>query len=202
MRLTELTGYKNNPNYRELLKSPSFAKFAKLAIRQGWKLYGHGFNGAVLKHPNRDWVYKVFSDQGDPASGYYGYVVWAAHNQNNPFVPRVGKTVKIPGTAHQPHPAGSKDLYVVRIELLSPANGKNDPRFEKYIDPRYNRDETDHGDLDQDEELTLYDHAMSSLFHYDKNFRQVWEFASDQLDLDIDNVMFRGNQLVLTDPMA
>ena len=203
MKITELTGYKNNPNYKELLKSPSFAKFANLAMKQGWKFYGHGLNGAVLKHPNKDWVYKVFSDEGYLDSGYYGYVVWAAKNQNNPFVPKVGKPVKIPGASHNHNSlTDHNNLYVVRIELLSPANGKNDPRFEKFIDQRYDRSKTDDNHLDLGEELTLYDHAIPSLFYYDKNFKEVWKFANHQLDLGIENVMFRGDQLVITDPMA
>lgn len=206
MRISELTGYKTYPEYKKLTQNPSFNEFVKLATEQGWIFYGKGFNGAVLRHPNKNWVYKIFSDAGHEGSSYYGYALWAAKHQNNPFVPRVGKPIKIPGTAHRdtmwPAQRSDHNLYLVRSEILSPANGKNDPRFEKYIDKRYDRSKTSDYHLDRGEELSLWDHVRPSLYLFNKDYREVWEFAQEQLDLGINNVMFRGNQLVITDPMA
>jgi hypothetical protein len=206
MRITELTGYKQSPEYQSLTKNPSFQEFVRLAKEKGWTFYGQGGNGAVLKHPGRNWVYKVFSEHAAKESGYYGYVTWAAQHQHNPFVPRVGKPIKIPRTAHRPMfnlpQMPDQDLHIVRLELLEPAKGGNDPRFEKYIDPKYNRSQTSNKHLDLGEELTLYDHAIASLWRYNKDYREVWDFAHHQWDMGINNIMFRDNQLVITDPMA
>ncbi len=195
MRLYELTGYKQRPDYQSLLKNPSFMQFAKQAHANGWIYYGRGANGAVLRHPSKSWGYKIFRDSGREESGYYGYALWASQHQNNPFVPKISKPRLIPGTA---------DLYWVRLEILTRSTGPEDPRFKKYIDPRYdfNSNEWARSSDWGDPEYTLFDHAMFSLKEFDKNFQEVYEFIQYQIDLGPENVMFKGDQLKITDPMA
>ena len=202
MKITELTGYKNSTEYTSLIKHPSFENFANLAKEKGWIIYGTGGNGVVLRHPNKNWVYKVFTDApGDMR--YYDYISWVANHQSNPFVPRASRPIKIPNTAQRGEYNQNLNLYFVRLEILSPAKGPNDPRFEKYIHPAYDRSlSVSTGYASDTDDVTLYDHALQSLWEHNKDYREVWDFAQHTLDMGLDNVMFRNDQLVITDPMA
>lgn len=210
MRIFELTGYKNNPEYIKLTNNPNFMQFAKQAKEKGWKLYGEGGSGAVLKHPNKNFVYKIFGGSVKfNKSGYLGYLNFILKNKNNPYVPNVGKPIKIPNTASGPTtgPAAWKTevLYFVRMEILDEPKGYNDPRFKKYISPKYDKnmklsphdDPHDYGE----EADTLYHQAMESLYQTDKKWRAIVKYAGDEIDIGINNLMFRGDQLIFIDPM-
>lgn len=213
MRISELTGYKNHPEYKKLIQKPSWERFLHRAEENGWKLYGRGGGGGVLKHPNKDFLYKVFGGRARfEESGYLGYTNFVLKNRNNPYVPKISKPVKIPKTADGPTtgPAAwkTRDVYVLKIEILEEPKGKNDPRFKKYIHKDY-VDNISHLDHTTDLSLhigekrdTLYDHAMESLYDFDKDWRAIVEYAGDGIDIGINNVMFRGDQLVFIDPMV
>jgi hypothetical protein len=42
---------------------------------------------------------------------------------------------------------------------------------------------------------------MESLYEFDKDWRAIVEYADDEIDIGINNVMFRRDQLVFIDPM-
>lgn len=202
MRLYELTGYKNRADYKNFTANPSVDKFIDLAKQQGWIMYGAGGNGAALRHPSKNYIYKIFVSRSERV-GYHAYVNWVIKHPNNPYVPKIGRPTKLANSSH----GGTewpwkKDVYFVRVEILDPPKGKNDPRFNKYIDPRYDRNLSNNFFRDFAAEFTLFDHAKGSLYYYDKNFREIYDFAADQLDISIENVMFRGDQLILIDPLA
>lgn len=214
MRISELTGYKNHPEYKKLTQNPSWYQFLVQAQEHGWKLYGRGGGGAVLKHPNKDFLYKVFAGQEIfDESGYLGYTNFVLKNRNNPYVPKISKPVKIPKTADGPKDGtpdswDTSDVYILKIEILDEPNGTNDPRFKKYIDENYvdnisHLDHTNDMSLDIGETRdSLYDHAMESLGEFDKDWQAIVEYADDGIDIGINNVMFRGDQLIFIDPMV
>jgi hypothetical protein len=214
MKINELMGYKKNPDYQDLLKNPNFQEFAKKAESQGWKVYGQGGYGAVVRQPGKNFLYKIFTaDQNYTQGGYLSYVNWARENSKNPFVPNVGKPFVIKGTETKRGPEHDNlpdwkvklpALYAVKIEELDPAKGKNDPRFKKFIDPKYKSKLTgddDEEDRDGDSLDNLYWHAIESLYQFNKDARAIIEFAYDMYDNHVGNVMFRGDQLVFTDPV-
>ena len=215
MKILELTGYKNNATYQELIKNPDFKSYAKKAEEQGWKIYGSGGYGVVLRKPGNSFLYKLFDGlHTDAEEGYLGYAKWAQKNPNNPFVPKVSKPFQIKGTAQAPvadangnmpsRRARLSALYALKIEELDPAKGVNDPRFKKFIDPRYEsklsdgRSNTDRNGESLDH---LFFHATQSLYQFNKDAKAVIQFADDMYDDHIGNVMFRGDQLVFTDPV-
>jgi|TARA_R110000851_G_scaffold181397_1_gene329088 hypothetical protein len=217
MKILELTGYKKNPTYQELIKNPDFKSFAKKAEEQGWKIYGSGGYGVVLRKPGNSYLYKLFDGlHTDAEEGYLGYAKWAQQNSNNPFVPNVSKPFQINGTAEprkpehdnmRRHQVRLSALYALKIEELDPAKGENDPRFKKFIDPRYKSklsdDPEDWSNQDQNGESLdhLFFHATESLFQFNKDAKAVVQFAGDMYDDHVSNVMFRGDQLVFTDPV-
>lgn len=210
MHISELTGYKNHPEYKKLIQKPSWYRFLHQAEENGWKLYGRGGSGGVLKHPSKNFLYKVFAGREKfEESGYLGYTNFILKNRNNPYVPKISKPIKIPKTADGPTtgPAAWKtnDVYVLKIEILDEPEGLNDPRFKKYISSEYNRDERMSPHMDPaeygEEEDTLYHHAMESLYQTDKNWRDIVKYAGEQIDIGVNNVMFRGDQLIFLDPM-
>lgn len=210
MRISELTGYKKHPEYKKLTQKPSWYQFLSQAKENGWKSYGSGGSGGVLKHPNKNFLYKVFAGRARfEESGYLGYTNFIFKNKNNPYVPKISKPVKIPKTADGPTtgPAAWKtnDIYVLKIEILDEPKGLNDPRFKKYISSEYDRDKrmSPHDDPAEygEEEDTLFHHAMESLYQTDQNWRDIVKYAGDQIDIGVNNVMFRGNQLIFIDPM-
>jgi len=212
MRISELTGYKNHPEYKKLIQKPSWYRFQAQAEENGWKLYGDGGSGAVLKHPEKNFLYKVFGGRSRfEESGYLGYTNFVLKNRNNPYVPKISKPVKIPKTADGPTtgPAAWKtdEVYVLKIEILDEPKGVNDPRFKKYISPKYDKNKSispheDPSEYDDEiESNSLYHQAMESLYQTDKHWRDIVEYAEEEIDIGINNVMFRDDQLIFIDPM-
>lgn len=86
-----------------------YATPAEILKKYGWDFINNGVFGAVAKHPNKDYVLKLFRDD----SGYLEFVEFALHYQNV-HLPRISKEArKIPGT----------DYYYVRMEELTPVSG-------------------------------------------------------------------------------
>jgi hypothetical protein len=209
MRLRELQGYRNDPGYQQLLKtkqidmddidaypdaegiSDSFNDFIEIAKKNGWHFKGQGYFGSVLHKPGSKYVYKIYYDDDNT---FRKYVNWARVQKDNPYVPKVGKVTLVPGT---------KDIYVTKMELLEPTAGRNDPRFQKYINPEAANAwfaERGFGG----EKFPLFDQMMASLRQTDPHFEAIAEFAekTGHLDLHYNNVMFRGDQLIVIDPVS
>ena len=222
MRLLELLGYKKQPvpraapqpvsqaaqdplsnsiiRSKAFINDPTSREFRRQAEKAGWTVIGRGGAGVVLGKAGSKEVYKLFYD--NPGNhGYLAYTEFVKANPNNPYVPKITfGPIKLENTTtDELHP---KDLYLVKMEKLSPVKNTNDMRFEQYIDKKHKRTDTDTHHLDLDEEPSLFDHAMASLEKHDKNFKKIYNFAGASIDLGPENVMFRDNQLVLIDPMA
>jgi hypothetical protein len=203
MKINELKGYKKDSAYDTLVTAThgdaeiAFKDFISKALQHGWELKGTGKFGTVLYKSGKDYVYKVYRDEYDT---YRAYAEWARRHQANPFVPKVGKVIKIPGTDH---------IYANKIEILKPLENSNDPKLKKYIDRELvNKEQLttkdEYNPFYAELESQYFRQALKSLYFSDKNFKQVidfvYKFAS--LDLHSGNVMWRGDQLVITDPVA
>jgi hypothetical protein len=208
VKLRELKGYKSADSYQILKSNPRstdpskwkkpsahFEDFLSHAAEFGWSS-ASGHFGSVLVNPGKDYVYKIFYDD-DVA--YRRYVEWVHRNSRNDFVPKIGKVIRVPGT---------DDIFLVKIEKLEPVTNVNDPRFDRYInldngnprfdqyiDPEYNGNPQDH------DKITM---ALESLFRFDKEFNEIVSFAMEvgELDIHYENVMWRGKDLIVTDPVA
>lgn len=123
MRIDELTGYKDNPIYKQAKQDVGdvdpenmyndddeeqepFNKFFRFIEQHGFERLGHGTWSNAYEKPGYPWVFKLFKD--DPA--YLWYYKFCKANQNNPHVPKIkGGLIKI-----------SNDTFCVRMEKLEP----------------------------------------------------------------------------------
>lgn len=190
MRLRELTGYKNDPVYLALQDSTSFPRFL-LKIRElGYsrsigikhKLVGHGYYAGVFAKPDDPYVIKVFDN--DP--GYEKYLKYVVANQTNPHVPKLrGRPVRFDGS-----------IRVVRMEKLIPITTPEQEEIYKSIVSYI-------ADFNKN-----YQYALINQKNIENKFPKLLpvlgELAENKEILDIgkQNIMFRGNIPVITDPYA
>lgn len=138
-----------------------------------FKQIGSGLFAVVLKNKTYPYVLKIY-DKND--TGYKHYLDFCIKNQDNPYVPKIkGRPVSIRDTRYM----------VIRIETLEPIN-KGDMRT-FYI---------------------LWEGVRNGTTT-DRNLKKVIDFIEMMktdpgihFDLHQGNVMKRGNQLVVTDPLA
>ena len=219
MRITELTGYKDNPIYKQAKQDigivdpqemgdyndpdgKPFDKFYNYIQQHGFKRLGTGTFANVYEKPGYPWVFKLFKDD-DPYIWYYKY---CRANQNNPHVPRIkGNLIKI-----------SDDTFCVRMEKLTPY--PETPEYKKLYDHiRYALyqllDDAYSGVIDplgwqpNEKEIIRRQEALHFLKHtYPQLYKVLVDLANHGTDWDLDlhdnNLMLRGNTIVITDPIA
>lgn len=117
MKINELVGYKNKPEYQVFKNPPTnisnFADAELTAIAKkldeiGYKQYklGSGYYAQVYARPQDNYVVKIFR----PDEGYQTFLEYIRKNANNPYVPKLkGKIIKLPN-----------GYSLVRIEKLKP----------------------------------------------------------------------------------
>jgi len=199
MRINELTGYKQHPAFQAAqqlgsdpgLNDKSYSRKEKKNLSThlaelGWTLIGHGQFSLVYGNPKFNYVLKIFTQDTPGSIEWLEYVV---ANQNNPFLPRVyGKMWRISHTA-----------YAIRMERLMPFKSKTDPVFAKYIDPEL---QSRHWEEIFVEENTEFLEAnwpdLASAF---ETILDLSQYNGDD-DLNLSNIMKRGNSLVITDPVV
>ena len=152
----------------------------------GFKSVGVGYYGTVYVHPTYPFALKVFRKD----SGFTEWFRFAKQNQSNPFVPKLkGQLVTIL----------KGYIYAVRMEKLErPPNkfGRVDQNqlneqsilFMKYFNYFNKRG------LPKDLPI-IGDENIDSIF-------QIFSDNKDKLDLGPNNIMVRGDQIVVTDPLA
>jgi hypothetical protein len=196
MKINELSGIKDHPAYQAVKSVPDIqpgyaitdsgsaehvdAELAKL----GWSRIGSGTYGLVYRHPQKNYVLKVFAED-------YNYLDWLNYvqqNQTNPHVPRLyGKPRKI------------GNMYAIRMEILTPLTIAT---LKKYIDPS--------ADLDSiPNTVGAYE---SYVFGDDNNLQWIETkfpklhdalMAAYSIGDDLhenENIMQRGSTIVLIDP--
>ena len=107
MRVNELVGYKNKPEYQAVKDSDYIVQLQKKLSNLGYEKYelGSGLYGTVYARPEDNFVIKIFSQD----KGYSKYLNYMQTNKMNPYVPKIkGKPISLPN-----------GFTLVRIEKLT-----------------------------------------------------------------------------------
>jgi hypothetical protein len=199
MRISELTGYKQHPAFKAAqqlggdtgLNDKSYSQKEKKNLSThlatlGWTLIGHGQFSLVYANPKFDYVLKIFTQDTPGGIEWLEYVV---ANQKNPFLPRVyGKMWRISATA-----------YAVRMERLMPFKSKTDPVFAKYIDPELQSRHWE--EIFVEENTEFLETNWPDLAAAFETILELSQYNGDD-DLNLSNIMKRGDSLVITDPVV
>lgn len=200
MKISELTPYKSNVIYKKAKKQfppvgskkelgmdwtdsryDAMATFTKYLKKKGFKELGYGSFGATYTHPNYPWVFKLFYN--DPS--YFKFFEFVRANQGNPYLPKIkGKYIKI-----------ANGVYVVRIEKLQEFNWRDEKQKEiaKAIEDIYSPA--------QIKKRAARIKQVSPLLYTTLEKISKIVGKGDQLDLHSGNFMFRGDTVVITDPI-
>lgn len=167
-----------------------------LLSKYGYKGIGKGGRGSVYRNPNSKKVIKIFSRD----SYYMSWVEFAKAHPNNPWVPKFRSNLialkKLGDAAHTKNIPS--DIFAIAMEELTPSSSDSELAFiivvfmNNYKDP------------DWDPSVTSYYKEFKQL-RQDPQFMEVVEFLAqheDYVDLAAANIMLRGNQPVITDPLA
>jgi hypothetical protein len=186
MRLSELKGYKNEPLYIILQNSTNISEFIENLEANNYKEYmiGSGFFSGVFARPQDNYVIKIFQND----KGYNKFLKYILQNQNNPHIPKIkGKPITL-----------LKKYKIVRIEKLSPiTTPEQEEIFNKlyhYINRKY-----PNGKADNQSEIK---YTIKNKY---PNIIPILEIMIDNktiLDFHKENMMFRGDTPVITDPYA
>jgi hypothetical protein len=200
MRINELIGAKNHPAFKAAQNLGStndqyepYSTNEKRSLtshlkKLGWTLAGSGWYALVYKNPMYNYVLKVFSAKNALWIEYFHYI---RQHQDNPHVPQIkGGLVKLSGSA-----------FAVRMEKLTPLKSLKDPIIRQYIDPAIYNSSMDFWDIFRDENNQFLTKNFPAL---PKLIEDVWEIAKINGDWDLhneENIMKRGNTIVITDPI-
>jgi hypothetical protein len=171
--ITELQGVKSH-----LTRFPTKKAFFTYMADQGFQLLGAGNSGAVFDHPKFQgrYVMKCFTDRA-----YEGFVRYAMAHQDNPHLPRFfGDVIKV-----------SANGRIVRTERLTPMTKV----AQRHAFRLLAKTETHiKGQIDYD--------TLTAWFTEDQDEGLVQTFLSipDADDLHEENMMMRGEIIVITDP--
>lgn len=209
MRLEELTGIKTAVAHYGTVEH--FQQISEFLAKYGFKKLGGGSFVNVYTHPNMDYVLKVFHKLD---YGYLAFLRYVLANQGNPTLPRIiGIPKKLntnrgPGTTS--HSIG--EWYFVRMEKLEPLDISIASDFfggmvQFASRMAMNRVRTD----DPNPKLapgTLKRIRAWEAQHPDlaETIRGIRELIPDSdkfgFDLHDENLMRRGDQIVITDPLS
>ena len=183
MKINELVGYKNKPEYKAVKDSDYIMALIQKLENLGYEKYnlGSGLFGTVYARPEDDFVVKIFQ----PDRGYERYLNYMQSNKMNPYVPKLrGKPIKLPNNFTLVRIEKLKpidmDLYEEIYFLIYKKNDESYPSIRKKFEQKY------------PQFINLLDeiHLMSS---NDNALR---------IDLHPGNIMMRDNLPVITDPFA
>lgn len=184
MKIDELVGYKNKPEYAAVKDSYYITDLMRRLNNLGYEKYnlGSGVFGTVYARPEDDYVVKIFQ----PDKGYKRYLDYMQTNRMNPYVPKIrGKPIKLPN-----------DLTMVRIEKLK----EIDMNLFTEIKYLQNPKEGDH----------VYRAVRKSFEERYPQFLNLLDELKSMsnrgsglaLDIHPGNIMMRDNLPVITDPFV
>jgi len=202
MRIDELSGYRDNPIYKkaqDVFSSPEageryspldhgrrnqLLRFSDYLAQYGFRYVGQGFYGIVFEKPGYPYIFKVFKE--DP--GYLSYVRFCKSHQDNVHIPKIkGNIIKI-----------NDDTYAIRTEKLRPIEGRVGnaiTSMSNYMRKIYRYERLSDFAKQDLEELSVEYPGIYELFKY---------FLENGYNLDMhsENLMMRGSDIVLTDPVT
>jgi hypothetical protein len=198
MNLRELTGYKGNEVYKtakdiftdtdtdddsfdkHTTTRKQMKKFTDYLAKYGFYKLGSGIYGTVYEKAGYPWVFKLF--KGDPA--YLYFVKYAKLHQDNVHIPKIkGHTIQV-----------TPDTYAIRTELLRKITPTEFAPLGEMVRYIYWKELSPFAQKKFDELIKVYP--------------AIYEIFSDMLsagfllDVHEGNIMMRGNDIVLTDPIV
>lgn len=182
MKIDELVGYKQKPEFQAVKDSPVMASLQRKFDDLGYKQYelGSGLYGTVWARPEDNFVIKIFV----PDEGYSNYLQYMQSNTQNPYVPKMrGKPVKLPN-----------GFTLVRLEKLK--------RIDKdlYIQIRYFMKSNVDYDADMRKQRKEFEDKYPQFLNFMDELRVFAKNRGLSTDLHGGNIMMRGNLPVVTDP--
>jgi hypothetical protein len=192
------------------IKHPASYKLHNIMRDHGWNILGTGFEATVAEKPGMPYVLKVFPRN----SKYVQFVQFCQQNPHNPYLPRFSRYVR---------PVPHTTFAYVRMEKLKPVNERRlmntyaeymcavdqvfrsqdrSPVFWNHAMSRWDLDELPEKQGYADvascaaEAPTTWTHTIEALILL------MQSEGMKQFDLHPDNMMLRGNTLVITDPFV
>ncbi len=168
----------------------SIEDYASFLKKQKVKLLGFGMFASVYQHPTiPDMVAKLYDDD----EAYDRYVEWCLSNQQNPFVPKIYSVHDYP------------EFKIVFMEKLKECDQS---KFELWMKSEFVLDDLTPGFISAKVlARTLQNRTFTD--EKDARFLAVLDFVQQQilindyeLDLHSGNVMMRGKEFVITDPLS
>lgn len=172
-----------------------------IAKKYGFTRYGKGEFAGVYGKPGYNFIIKLFAIEDHGFQEYLGFV---RTHQSNPYVPKLkGKPVKVTPT-----------VAAVQMEKLTPVRIQGlVNRFEELVmdydgimsywkDPNAPSDSW--ADYDYDSK-TLEILKFFPNVRTDANLQEICQYLTNfygDIDIHAGNLMMRGDQLVVTDPLA
>jgi hypothetical protein len=189
MKIDELVGYKEKPEYKVFKNPPSThpatdptAHLRTIAAKLnalGYKQYniGSGYYAYVYARPQDNYVIKIFRE--DP--GYAAFLNYITKNANNPYVPKLkGKIIKLPNK-----------YSIVRLEKLTRIDID---LFKKIEYAAFN-------EFDK-QTIAEIEGQHPGLLDFVRSLRTLASHSNVGFDLNRSNIMMRGDTPVITDPFA
>jgi hypothetical protein len=187
----------------ELLQEESLPDYlTRLVKKAGVKKLGGGAYSQVFQHPKYgNVVVKVYTAKD---RDYARYVQFCLKHQSNPYVPRIADEVKYKS------PEGEKYniVFLEKMTAMKTARGvaaKLQKAFSK-LEPEELSDIEYHCEEQDMPELFEYLDALVKEGRANSSFVELWKhirsYGKDKFDMHPGNVMLRGQQLVITDPVA
>ena len=180
MRLIELTGIKQTIQGLDT-QDVTHDDWETVLSKHGFSALGTGHNARVYGHSALNYVLKIY-DTHD--AGYRYWVAQSLQNKDNPYFPRFrGRDVRI-----------DAQVRATRMETLVPAG----PDVEHFLHAVRQLRRQYRGDWLE---------PAATYFAYDPQLVQALEVmdagrqAGFMIDLKRDNIMMRGQQMVITDPL-
>ena len=190
---------------QELLQEVKLETYlTRLVKKHGIQKLGGGAFSQVFQHPEfKNVVVKVYTAKD---TVYKRYLSWCLKHQSDPYVPKIIKQVE--------YKSPSGEAYnIVFMQKMTPV--KSRIKFARSMASLFKLNTRALEDLDlvrslgmwgeQEEDFEVIDDLVSA-GKADKDFTEVWRhirtYGKSKFDMHPGNVMFRGNQLVLTDPVA
>jgi hypothetical protein len=184
MKIDELVGYKNKPEYQAVKDSDFITALMKKLNNLGYQKYylGSGIFGSVYARPEDDFVVKVFQ----PDRGYSKYLNYMQTNKMNPYVPKLrGKPIKLPN-----------NFTLVRLEKLTPISS------DLFAELGYISGTLDSTSAPVVRHRKEFEEKYPQFLNFVEELKAMARRAGVGLDLHSGNVMMRNNLPVITDPFS
>lgn len=165
----------------------------------GFKKIGAGMYSNVYQKPGASFVVKVYQNSGSAPERELAWYEYCHANKSNPYLPKVRKIKQF------------GNWYVVFIEVLKPMNNPNIRRtyyraILPYLGLHLSDDDVmvkiENEENESDFRLSDDDaHMLVGLYGEIEKLFNHFGWNLDSADIHDENIMVRGHQLVISDPI-